>query len=419
MCVSQRSRRLHRLLFAVGVLAAAAVLFVWGQANHFGPATAQAKPATGDRTKESSSGAALFENGIDYPTSFRPYAPASPWNLHVSKSPTYASYSATVISNEFGSANRVPIWGVEAGQYDYAHPIFYASNSDPVVKAACSKYCWSRGPALAPPPKIRIPAAARPAEGADAHMTVIQPDGTEIDFWALCGTPGGRCSYPHNVPQTRNWHSGDTATAGNVANCGNFITGSGWMPGGPGSTASGACLAGGLVRPNELLAGHINHALALVLACGVGASVYPAQGNTQPDSICSSGIGVPFGARLWYDVPDATTNANGALARWEKALLNALHDYGGYAMDTVNGGSSNVGIQFIYESSEAGFDYSGNRSLFWQPLATQGWSGNTIGNIQPGVNATRWTGSAGWNPSGVNFAAHMHWLAPCSARGTC
>jgi len=36
-----------------------------------------------------------------------------------------------------------------------------------------------------------------------------------------------------------------------------------------------------------------------------------------------------------------------------------------------------------------------------------------------GALQQRWIGADPWNPSGVNFAAHLHWLAPCSAQGAC
>ena len=243
--------------------------------------------------------------------------------------------------------------------------------------------------------------------------------GTEIDMWATYGTPGsnGAWNAIHDQ-QTRDWQTGDTIIAGAIASCGSFTAGSGWMSNGSGATASGACLEGGLLRANELAAGSINHALSIILDCGNGPTVYPDNvGLSNPDSVCRSGVGVPLGGHLWYDVPDATTNANSGLHPWEKAVLNALHDYGGYAIDTVSGGDYNRGLQFLAESVEPWRDY-GNANPF-AALAAQGWFPLTIPNAIGTASGTRWVGADPWNPSGVNFAAHMHWLAPCSAQGTC
>jgi hypothetical protein len=339
-----------------------------------------------------------LQNGVEYATGWAPYACAtSPWNLRVSAGPTYASYSSAVVATEFAGGNTQPVREEEAGPYDYGHPIYYASASDPLVSVHCVSYCDTIDNGGLPA-SIYLPAQARPAGGADAHMAVIQPDGSEIDMWSTTAPAG-------------NWVSGATVTAQSVADCGNFARGSGFTPTGPAATAGGACLAAGLLRANELLAGSIDHALALVAQCVVGWQ-YPAYANASSDT-CTSGQGPALGGRLWYDVPDATTNANTALRPWEKAILNALHDYGGYLEDDFAGGSGVSGIGFMAESGEAPW-------AFGQPdpfaaLAAQGWNVVTVsGSFTP-----RYVGADPWQPTGVNFAAHMHWLDPCSARGSC
>jgi hypothetical protein len=284
----------------------------------------------------------------------------------------------------------------EAGAWDYGHPIYYASSSDPLVTVHCTQYCNTSSNG-GYPTQINIPAAARPAGGSDAHMAVIQPNGNEIDFWATTQPAG-------------NWTTGSTLTAASAVNCGSFSTGSGVLAVGPAATAGGACLAAGLLRANELLSGHINHALFIVVQCAVGA-VYPASAGAATGQ-CSSGVGPPLGGRLWYDVPDATTNASTTLHPWEKAILNALHDYGGFVED-ASGGSSVSGIGFMTESSQD--SYSFGQSDPFAALSAQGWfSTNVSGSLEP-----RWIGASPWNPSSVSFSSHMHWLAPCSAQGAC
>jgi hypothetical protein len=286
----------------------------------------------------------------------------------------------------------------EAGPYDYGHPIYYAQSTDPVVTLHCTQYCNTADNGGLPA-TIHLPALARPAGGSDAHMAVIQPDGTEIDLWATTAPSG-------------NWTTGSTVTASAVANCGNFATGSGFTPTGPAATAGGACLGAGLLRANELLAGTIDHALFLVAQCAVGAQypAYPGASTSQ----CTSGQGPALGGRLWYDVADATTNANTALKPWEKAILNALHDYGGYLEDDTSGGTSVSGIGFLAESGEASWIF-GQTDPFAALVAAQGWTSAAIG----GAFTPRYIGASSWQPSGVNFAAHLHWLNACSASGSC
>jgi hypothetical protein len=339
----------------------------------------------------------LFQNGVSYPANWAPYScTSSPWNQRVSANPMYASNSGAVIATQFGNGNSQPVRSQEAGTYDYGHPIYYATSNDPLVKLRCTSYCNTVDNG-GYPASIRIPAAARPAGGTDGHMVVIQPDGTEIDFWAVSAPSG-------------NWTSSSTVTALSISNCGNFVTGSGFMPVGPAATAGGACLGAGLLRANELASGAINHALFLITQCAVGWQ-YPAFPNAVTDT-CSSGQGPALGGRLWYDVPVAITNANTSLRPWEKAILNALHDYGGYLEDDFAGGAAVSGIGFLADSGAAAW-------AFGQPdpfaaMVSQGWSG-----ISVGAYSLRYIGGDPWRPAGVDFAAHMHWLNPCSARGTC
>jgi hypothetical protein len=342
-----------------------------------------------------------LQNGLEYAASFRPYGATSVWNRRVSDHPAIAPFSEAVVSHQFPSGkNDGPFRSVEAGKWDYGHPIFYASPSDPLVHTRCNQYCGTF------PAQIRIPAKARPAGGSDAHFDIIQPDGTEISMWATYGTPG------------RDWQTGDTVTAGNISNCGSFFTGPGTIFEGAGPTAGGACLRAGQITAAELLAGHIDHALFAIGACAQGRQ-YPAppEANTHA---CTSGIGPPLGGREWYDVPCETTQANSSLQPWEKAILCALHDYGAYMEDTNDRGRPYfVGIG-VYgtESIEQAFDY-GQPDPF-AALASQGWTSLTIPDVDKhGTARQRWVGADVWNPPGVDFPRHIHWLAPCSAQGTC
>jgi hypothetical protein len=333
----------------------------------------------------------------------RPYSSTSPLNLEVSARPKIASYSANVIKIQFADGNTGAVRNQEAGRFDYGHPLYFASNNDPLIGVSCNQYCR----AGTFPTHIRIPARARVAGASDAHIAIVQPNGDEIDMWAAYGTPGRANSDP--IPhQTRDWRNGDTITAGNVSNCGSFINGQGSMKIGPAATAGGACLGAGMLRAKELVSGHINHALFLIADCAIGDQ-YPAVPGAMTQQ-CGSGIGAPLGGRLWLDLSPTAINAL-RIAGWEKAILIALHQYGGYLEDNNSGGNYQHGIQFLGESDQSAVS-------FGQPdeFAELGWSAN---RAVLNVLSTRWVGSDPWNPPGVDFASHMHWLDPCSAKATC
>jgi hypothetical protein len=348
----------------------------------------------------------VFQNGIEYATTFRPYSSSSVWNTPVSANPTIASYSAAVVAHQFPNGqNDQPFRNTEAGINDYSHPIYYSVATDPLVTVHCNLYCDPTDNG-GPPAQIRIPAKAQPAGGTDHHFDVIQPDGTEISMWGV-----SESSYP--MP---NWTNGSTLNAGNIANCGSFMTGTGVVAVGAGPTAGGACDDAGIIHANELLAGRINHALFFIAECAVGWQ-YPAFPNASTDS-CSSGVGPPLGGRMWYDVPDATTNANPNLQPWEKAVLNALHDYGAFLEDNVSGGAYATGVTASVDSEEPMIDF-GTADPF-AALSAQGWTTITIPNADGhGNSRVRWVGADPWQPKGVDFPDHIHWLAPCSAQGSC
>ncbi len=345
-----------------------------------------------------------FANAADYTTSFTPYASTSIWRTTVSSNPTIASYSAAVISTQFPNGqNFANVRATEAGQYDYSHPRFFATSSDPVVNLQCTQYCGSSANGGVPA-QAYIPAQARPAEGGDGHFDVVQPDGTEISMWAA-SQPSG------------NWTNGATVRAGNIANCGSIASGQGWLSSGPGPTAAGFCDDAGVVTAAELSAGQINHALFLIGSCAVGAQ-YPSQYGATTDR-CTSGVGPPLGGREWYDVPCSSTQANGALHPWEKAILCALNQYGAYLGDDGGGGTYYTGgLSISIESEEPWYDYNGaGYTSPFAALASQGWTSIPISSVHG--SERRWVGADPWQPSGVNFGAHMHWLAPCSAQGSC
>ena len=323
--------------------------------------------------------------------------------------PILYANSDTIIKNVENNDRGPDVTTSEYGPgYADGHPIVFASRSDPVVKVKCTRYCSN--PRI--PTTIHIPAKARPAAAGDGHLGVVQPDGTEIDFWAV--TP--------NQPQyVSDWTSGATLTAQGAANCGNFYTGPGSVY--AATTVGGACLAAGVVHFNELISGSIKHALFMTTSCfQANTFVYPATQNG--DVNCTAAPNAPLGAHIWLDLSDAQVNAL-PLVAWEKTLLRAMHDYGGYLMDS--GGSptpyANGFTAFAHVEDDAQYVAFGKSSPWAAWARSQGWNPRPIPPASAGyIWATRWISpSSPWNPlaSVGGWARHLHVVDPCYAKGVC
>lgn len=68
-----------------------------------------------------------FLNPYSWPGSFRPFAATSVFNSLVPANPKIASYSSAVVANQFPGGAGGPVRVTEPGQYDYSHPVFYAT----------------------------------------------------------------------------------------------------------------------------------------------------------------------------------------------------------------------------------------------------------------------------------------------------
>lgn len=361
------------------------------------PPPASPSPVASSAPSSPPSTGGLASPANEWPASFTPYATSSVWNTMLPAQPTLYQNSDNIIAlYQTGITPGIHTQECCSG-YDVSHPIYFASTSDPVVTAHCNQYCGNFNNGSSSDYTLHIPARARPASGDDHHMAVVQPDGTEDDFWEV--------TYPSS-----NWSTGQTLTAGGGAHCGNFYTGPGLIAGG--ATAGGNCLAAGLVRAAELQAGAINHALFLVAGGGTCNSfVFPASnsdgGNTNAN--CA-----PMGSHLWLDIPDATIQAMG-ITSWEKAIMIAMHDHGGYVMD--NGAPNGLFNPMMEDNAQ--FVAMGTSPIPTDTWAAgAGWYGVTINpSGSPWTASTRYIANPSWG--GINWQAHLHIVAPCYAQKTC
>jgi hypothetical protein len=169
-------------------------------------------------------------------------------------------------------------------------------------------------------------------------MTLIQPNGDEVDFWLL--------------GVSSNFTGGQVLCTGNTS-CGIVVyenaTGSGILGSGVpphGSATSGASGAAGLNRFDELARGVIPHAIAGGIPCVNGTPVYP---GTSQATLCADGQGIPIGSHIQFTMTDAQITAL-KLPSWAKAVLTQWHDYGFYVTDTSSGVESTFKVVLGGES---------------------------------------------------------------------
>jgi hypothetical protein len=178
---------------------------------------------------------------------------------------------------------------------------------------------------------VPIPAAARPDPAGDAHLAVLdRRTGCEYDFWK---------ARKHGSTWSAAW-ANSLRTSG-----------SGILPRGLSARGSGFALLGGLIWPEELARGRIDHALIFsyphTSAAGFVAPATESDGRSeQPDAI-------PEGARLQLD-PSLDVDSL-MLPPYERTIARALQRYGMYLADT----SSNVTLYAVNSQSYLENPYTG------------------------------------------------------------
>jgi hypothetical protein len=316
-----------------------------------------------------------FGGGALPGATWRPYASSSPFNTAIE--------GATVAPSSPAYVEKALSWGLPGNLVagtaetpnDWAHPTFYALPGDPVftLHAIATAYSPIEGM------KIQIPLAAKPAGGADGHMTVVAPDGWEYDFWQVHEkNPSTGVLTFSNGGRTR-------------------VDGSGL---GSQGTAAGFGNLAGMIRAPELAAGHINHALFIVLKCaakgtsfGYGATatsygssyVYPA---THGGGACpsSSPNPVPLGAHFMLAMSDPQIQAL-SVPTWKKTILTALAEYGGYVGDT---GGPGFALMFESSTTYTALGLPDPLVVFGALNALPQWGSQYVFNLASGVEWSKY-----------------------------
>jgi hypothetical protein len=293
---------------------------------------------------------------------WRPYSDASPFNRPLPPTVTQIPNSAAVGARTatFGTGGARFSAGGAGTSADWGHPLYYSQPSDPVYTVHCTE---SWGTCDVEGIQLQIPNAAKPAGAGDAHMAVIDQRGRwEYDFWQIKRKPAGGGTLVVSWGGRTRIGTPDADGLGAKA------------------TASHFGLAAGIIRPEELVAGKINHALFMTVKCTNGTSVWPAGSGTGRS--CSqmglSNANAPaMGAHVYLDVPLTRIRAL-AIPYWKKAILIAMARYGMYVGDT-------------------GSDYTG-----WTIQIESGSSYTNFGLPDPWATLGRRWDLATWSDGGTN-----------------
>lgn len=262
--------------------------------------------------------------------SLAPFAPTSVWRLGIAQAATFAASgdARNTAMHATGSDGDGTVW-VNSDQF--SHPISYGLSSSPLATVTDTAH---GGATYAE----RIPATARIAAGADAHMHVITPD---------------RRSVQEHYLTARQSSTAYTVQRRALVD----LRGSGIGPNN-GVRAYGGSALGGLIRGWEVNPAHprytgaIRHPLAIALRRaqlfdnGSGAGyVWPAT-EQDGDSTGTYGGAIPMGA--YFAIPPTVNLATLGLQTTQGMMLAvAAQNYGCYVVDAS-------GAQSFYAEDDAG-----------------------------------------------------------------
>ena len=263
------------------------------------------------------------------PTSTRLYSATSPFNVPIPATARLAPNSAAMVS-----ASLLPYTSNAnfANSDDWGISIVNARATDPLRQVGT--FSWGYGADIAQP-SVRIPDGAAPTTGGDHHLAVIDGD-RELDMWVAGQQTDG------------SWMAGARTVTS--------ITGSGIAAPIAGN-AAGFALAAGIVRPEEIAAGRIDHALTFTSPYVRNAIVAPA---VHGDGSQTDPNAMPMGTRIQLD-PSTDISA---LPRPQRIIAQALKDYGAFLTDSS-------GSLAIRGEASIGRASQGGPADIWSPVGVQ------------------------------------------------
>jgi hypothetical protein len=291
--------------------------------------------STARRTAIFLAAAALAAFAATPPAEGRLYAPTSPFNRAIPAFPAIDPASEQMVQTLVAAAQAR---GFVVAAHEWTVPVYYADAGTPRydVRTAGQPPGAHYDRSFVPDVQrvmrdVPIPDGAAPDPQEDGHMTVIDESaGCEYDLYAA----------------TKRGDSWSALWGSRISTLSNGI-----YPRGLSTRGTGFAPLAGLIWPEELRAGRIDHALLFAYpTTRAGGPVGPAtasDGKTvRPDAI-------PQGARVQLD-PELDLEAL-ELAPYEKTIARALQEYGMLLGDT--GGV--LGLYAVGAQSFAGLPYQG------------------------------------------------------------
>jgi hypothetical protein len=240
------------------------------------------------------------------------WSPSSPFRKTVS---IQKAIGATVLDHKYMDA----LWnqGIATNKTADVMPIYLAQKSDPLLRTVCTNY---GGNCNAKNVEVHVPAYAVAQQAVDGHLTVIDqyaPSGPiEVDCWqTVIARSRLACSW-----------AGVFALGGTALDAG-----------GEGIHAGMAVTAVFLVG-QEIVNGHIDHALAINAACLNDPMVFPSNTRGQTDTSCDKSRNPPHYGDLVHLLLAPEQIASSAYSAPCKTILTALALYGAYLDDTGDNG---------------------------------------------------------------------------------
>jgi hypothetical protein len=243
-----------------------------------------------------------------HPIGARWFSKKSPFNTPIPLGARIDSRSSTMISNLIAET-KPSGWPISVKRWTV--PVYYGDSSTPRQNVALTSY-WAPARVLHDVP---VPANAQADPSSDGHMAIIDRDtACFYEFYRAVHAPDGKLSA--------GW-----------ANRGS-VTGKGIQPGAWSTRDSGFVNFAGLIRPEDLRAGVIRHALVFSTMYSLkGPHVAPATSSGGAPLPPPEGAkAIPYGARLQLD--PALDLRTLDLAPWQKVVARALQVYGMYLADT-------------------------------------------------------------------------------------
>jgi len=274
------------------------------------------------------------------------YSAQSIWNMPVPADATLAPDNATL------SQSLVASGDIAIQLRQFSAPVYFVKPDTPrydVVVACGTAFDLGVSKLLGVP----IPDFAEPAndiDGADNPVpaTACGQDSDQDNHMVLVDLDR-RCEY--GLWQARKvngvWYSSLPA---NIS-----MDSDGVYPGGVNDRASGFPFLAGMIWPDELAAGRIEHALLFSYAfTRSGGPVPPAKAS---DGITSDASAIPMGARVRLDPSLDLDILN--LQPYERTIAEALQTYGMYLGDTGGeaGGTTTLGLYAVDPKSVTGTPY--------------------------------------------------------------